>query len=303
MRVPSTGHTGGVGMTFGEFVTLVLKGSIFLTVLAQGLNATLNDALYLLQRPGQLLRALVSMNVIMPIVAMALSMAYDFAPAVQIALVALALSPVPPIFPNKGFKAGGRASYTIGLLVAIGLLSIIVVPIAAEIVSVAFQKPTYINPSVIARVISISVLLPLSAGIAVRYFAPQFAARFAKPLSTIAMTMLVLGALPILFTSWPAIMSLVGNGTVLAIVIFVLIALATGHLLGGPDPDDRTVLALSTAARHPAIALAMAHTYAPGNKLVLAAVLLYLLVNTIVSIPYMNWRKRQHAGLEGMARA
>ncbi len=290
-------------MSIATLIPLVLKASIFLAVFALGLNATLNDALYLLRRPGHLIRALVAMNVIMPIVAMALSMAYDFTPAVQISLVALALSPVPPIFPNKGFKAGGRSSYTIGLLVAIGLLSIIVVPVAAEIVRTAFGKPTYLSPSLIAKVVFMSVLLPLSAGIAVRYFAPQLAERFAKPLNSIAMIILILGVLPILFTAWPAITSLVGNGTILAFVIFVIIALVTGHLLGGPDPDDRTVLALSTAARHPAIAMAMAHAYAPDNKLVLAAVLLYLLVNTIVSIPYMNWRKRQHAGLAGMARA
>jgi BASS family bile acid:Na+ symporter len=290
-------------MSIATLIPLVLKASIFLAVFALGLNATLNDALYLLRRPGHLIRALVAMNVIMPIVAMALSMAYNFTPAVQISLVALALSPVPPIFPNKGFKAGGRSSYTIGLLVAIGLLSIVVVPVAAEIVRTAFGKPTYLSPSLVAKVVFMSVLLPLSAGIAVRHFAPQIAERFAKPLNTIAMIILILGILPILFTAWPAITSLVGNGTILAFVIFVIIALATGHLLGGPDPDDRTVLALSTAARHPAIAMALAHAYAPDNKLVLAAVLLYLLVNTIVSIPYMNWRKRQHAGLAGMARA
>ena len=38
--------------------------------------------------------------------------------------------------------------------------------------------------------------------------------------------------------------------------------------------------------------LAIAHSSLPGDKTVLAAVLLYLLVSAMASIPYVNWRKR-----------
>jgi BASS family bile acid:Na+ symporter len=81
------------------------------------------------------------------------------------------------------------------------------------------------------------------------------------------------------------------------------LGLAVGHLFGGPNPEDRTVLALSTATRHPGVALAIAGANAPGgNKTVLAAVLLYLIVNAIVSIPYVNWRKhRQQTRLAAAA--
>jgi BASS family bile acid:Na+ symporter len=52
--------------------------------------------------------------------------------------------------------------------------------------------------------------------------------------------------------------SLVGNGTILALGAFTLAGLAAGHLLGGPNRDDCTVLALATASRHPGVALAIA---------------------------------------------
>jgi bile acid:Na+ symporter, BASS family len=81
--------------------------------------------------------------------------------------------------------------------------------------------------------------------------------------------------------------------------VFVLIGLAAGHLLGGPDPDDRTVLALSTATRHPGVAIAIANANFPGGKLAVAAVLLYVLVSAVVSIPYLNWIKRRHAAAAG----
>ena len=74
-----------------------------------------------------------------------------------------------------------------------------------------------------------------------------------------------------------------------------LVGLAIGHLLGGPAPENRTSLAISTASRHPGIALALAQANFPAEKLVLAALLLYLLINAIVSIPYILWAesKRQ----------
>ncbi len=286
-------------MDLAALILLVLKASIVLTVFGLGLHATLEDALYLLRRPSELLRSLLSMNVIMPIVAVALALAFNFHPAVELALLALAVSPVPPILPKKGFKAGGRASYTIGLLVSAALLAIILVPIAVDLVGRVFEKSAHMEPAVVAQLVLMTVLLPLAAGIAVRHFAPQLAEKIARPLSLVATIMLAVGALPILFTAWPAITSLIGNGTIISIAVFVIIGLAVGHLLGGPDPDDRTVLALSTASRHPGIALAIASANSPGNKLVMAAVLLYLIVNAIVSIPYLNWRKRHHAGVAG----
>jgi BASS family bile acid:Na+ symporter len=100
-----------------------------------------------------------------------------------------------------------------------------------------------------------------------------------------------------LFTAWLAMVSLVGNGTIVAIVAFSLVGLVVGHLLGGPDSDDCAVLALATASRHPGVALAIASANFPGEKVVPAAVLLYLIVSAIVSIPYLTWRRRPHGGI------
>jgi len=94
---------------------------------------------------------------------------------------------------------------------------------------------------------------------------------------------------PVLFSAMPQVLSLIGNGTLLALAAFVLFGLAIGHLLGGEDESNRTVLALSTASRHPGVAIAFAHANFPQQKLAMAAVLLYLLVSVIVSVPYLSW--------------
>ncbi len=288
-------------MSLATLIPLVLKASIVLNVIGLGLNASAQDATYLFRRPNQLLRSLLAMHVVMLLCATVLAVNFDLHPAVKIALVALAVSPIPPLLPKKTLKAGGEASYAIGLVVAAAVLAIVIVPVAVELLGRAFGKPTHMSPGAVALIVLSTVLVPLAVGIAVRSLAASFAERIARSVSLGATVLLIASALPILFTAWPALVSLTGNGTIVALAGFVLVGLAVGHLLGGPDPEDRAVLALSTACRHPGIALAIAHASFPGQKLVLAAVLLYLLVSAIVSIPYLAWRR--HAGSVGAVEA
>jgi bile acid:Na+ symporter, BASS family len=69
-----------------------------------------------------------------------------------------------------------------------------------------------------------------------------------------------------------------------------------GHVLGGPEPDNRPVLALATASRHPAVALAIAHANFPEQKLAAAEVFLYLILSSILSALYLSWIKRKGTG-------
>src|SRR5262249_45301908 len=101
--------------------------------------------------------------------------------------------------------------------------------------------------------------------------------------------------LPIVIFERKAIVSLIGDGTLIAMAIFVIVGLVAGHFLGGPVRENRTALALSTATRHPGIAFAIAHANFPQQKLAIAAIGLYLIVNAIATLPYMVWTKRQRA--------
>jgi BASS family bile acid:Na+ symporter len=275
-------------------ILLMAQAAIVLTVFALGLSASPQDAIYLFRRPGQLLRSLLSMNVVMPLFAAAVNALFELRPAVEIALITLAVSPVPPLLPNKVLKAGGGASYTIGLLVAAALLAIVFVPLIADLVGSSLGRPAQMSPIAIAKVVGITVLAPLAVGMLVRRVAPGFSERIAKPISMAASILLVISLLPILFIAMPTIVSLVGNGTLAAVVAFVILGLAAGHLLGGPEPQHRTVLALATSSRHPGIAVAIASVNFPEEEQVFAAILLYLLVNAIVSVPYVIWRSRRH---------
>jgi BASS family bile acid:Na+ symporter len=282
-------------MDLASLLPLVIKASILFMVLGLGLNASWHDTLYLLRQPRLLARSLLSMYVIMPLVAAGLVVAFDLPLAVKIALVALAVSPVPPVLPKKQLKAGGHAPYAISLLVVMAALSIVIVPVAVSWFTAAFDRTGEIAPLAVAKVVLASVLAPLAVGLALRPWVPTFATRVAGPVALLGTMMLALSALPLAYAAWPDIRALFGNGTVLIIAAMAAIGLAIGHGLGGPQADDRTVLALSTTSRHPAVALAVAVAVGAQSKPGLAAVLLYMIVAILVSVPYVIWRKRQAA--------
>ena len=205
------------------------------------------------------------MYVVMPLVA-GIAAAFDLGLLVKVVLIALAISPVPPVLPKKVATGGGRASYAAGLLVTAALLGIVFVPLAVNIAGWAFAREAHIATTTVARIVAISVLLPLGAGIVVRRLVPALAARIAGPISVGATVLLFAVALLLVVNAWSSAIAPIGNGRVLAITAFVVIGLGVGHVLGGPDPEDRTVLALATACRHPGVALATTTTHLPDEE-------------------------------------
>jgi BASS family bile acid:Na+ symporter len=270
-------------MNLEALILLVLKISIVLNVFALGLKATFADATYLFRHPRELGRAFLSMNVLTPLLALVLVLTFNLHPAVKIALVALSVSPVPPFFPKKALKVGGKDDYSVGLLVVTSVLAIIVIPITMEIFERIGVVPLHMPARSVAALVATTVLAPLLVGIALRAVAPTLVERAAKPVGILANVLLVLSVLPVLFGSIPTILSLIGDGTLLSFTGFALLGYIFGYLLGGPEPENRRVLALATTSRHPAIAIAIAHANFPQQKLAVPAIVLYLIVSGIVT--------------------
>jgi len=199
-------------------------------------------------------------------------------------------------------KAGGTDSYVIGLHVAIGLLAIIFVPLAMQIIGLVRGVDLHMTIAPVAKVVFISVLIPLAVGIGVHKLAPALSERVAKPIAGISGIGVVVCIVAMWISAAPAMWSLIGNGTVIALLAFVLVGLAIGHLLGGPVPENRTSLAISTASRHPGVALLLAQANFPAEKLATAAVLLYLIVMAVGSIPYLVWTKGRKPQLENQVK-
>jgi BASS family bile acid:Na+ symporter len=282
-------------MTAQQIIMLAIQISLALIVFALGLQSRIRDVTGLLAQPGLLARSLAAMYVIVPAIVIAVCASLDLDHSLEVALIVLALSPVPPFLPGREVKAGGDASYAVGLLVIAALVSLVFVPVGVYLVSHLFGRSGAVAPGIVAKVVVTSIFVPLAAGVVVRWLAPTLSAKVARPLTTFAMLLLVVACLPVLYASRHALAGLIGNFSIVAIIVLTILAVLVGHWLGGPQPDDRTVLGLSAAMRHPGMAMALAHTLAPDDKLIPAAVLLIVLVAFIATIPYAKRRARVHA--------
>jgi len=279
-------------MTAVALILPAVKASLAMTVFAVSLNARPSDATYLLRHPSLLLRSFVAMNVVMPFVALWFTMVFSLSPAVKLALITLAVSPVPPFLPGKAIKSGGDSAYTISLLTTMAALSIVVIPLTMAFFGALFGLPLSIRPTAIANIVANGILLPVAVGILTRWAAPLLADKLVKPVRIIASVMLVGGLIVIVKQAWPAMSAVVDDGTVFAIVGITVLGLAVGQTFGGPAREDRPVLALGTACRHPAVAITIASTMFPNEQLVGAAVIADLLIAAIVTLPYVRMSRR-----------
>jgi BASS family bile acid:Na+ symporter len=282
-------------MDLKQIVMLAIQVSILCIVLGFGMRATFADLLYVLRRPGLLVRSILAVFVMMPVVAVILTRMFEFRPAVEIALIALSISPLPPLLLKKQIKSGGHASFGLGLMAILALLSIVAAPLALEILERVFGRPLSIEPGTVASVIVKSVLAPLLGGMVIRAVFPAISERLERSLTIVGKVLLTVGLLILLAVTLPAVGQLIGNGTILAIVVFTVAGLTIGHFLGGPDQNDSIVLALATACRHPAIALTVAGPNFPDRQFG-GTILLCLLVNAIATIPYLALQKRKTTG-------
>ncbi len=274
-----------------ELISLTLTGSLAAVVLSVGLDARVSDLLYFVRNPIKFVLAFVAICVVAPVTAVAMTGVFPLREASLAGIVLMAVSPVPPFVPSKGLKVGGDKAYAYSLYVTFALLSVITVPVSVAILGRVYGSSVAIGPAAIAELILTSVVAPVAIGMTLRAIFPAMAAKAAPLVSKIGLGLAVLVALLLFVKAWSAIVQAAGDGTIAAIVIIVAAALAGGHLLGGPQREDRTTLAVASATRHPGMALLIANANFTDAR-VTAVVLLFLLVGVAAGMPYQMWAKR-----------
>ena len=277
----------------------ILTASILLLVFSLGARATFADATSLfrswLAPPHRLVRALAAMYVVVPVVAACMGLLLNLAGPVRVALLAVAVAPIPPILPGKQLKGGGSREHAFGLLVAVSLCAVVLVPIVVGLLGHVFGMASSFGPAQVASLIGTTILIPLVAGLTLRQFVPGWAPRVATWASRLGTVMLAVCVVLVLYEARHVIGGLIGDGSLLAIAVLAAIAIGAGHWLGGPEPSERSNLAIASAMRHPGIAIAVATANDPGEPRVGAAVLLYVLVATVLTSLYVVATRRRHA--------
>src|SRR5262245_47557440 len=132
-------------MDIKQVIVLALQIAIIGTVFKFGLSSTLDDVLYVWRRPSLLVRSFLPVLVIMPVLVVAVVKAFDLRTDVEVVLVALSLSPVPPLLPRKVNKAGGSASFGLGLMLWLAVGAIVAIPLSIRGLDLVSERPIVVE--------------------------------------------------------------------------------------------------------------------------------------------------------------
>lgn len=266
--------------------------SLFVVFLGYGLTAQVADVTHLLRLPDLLTRSLLAVLLIAPVTATVLVGVLDLPPQVAIALVTLALSPLPPLLPRRGENAGGHVQYGLGLVLILAVLALPVICVATPLIGHVFGRQYVASTWSPAELMLISVVAPLVAGMAIRSRRPALADRIRGPIERVQRWAMPVAAVILLIDAAPSMWKLLGQTALIAMVLFVGSMFLVGHVLGGPERESSAVLAFASSCRHPAIALTIASADSP-NADEHGAVALYGLITAVLAALYVYWMRRR----------
>ena len=270
--------------------------TVFTLMLAIGVNQPLANLLSLWRQPAELVRAFVAIVVVVPIVVAVLLSVFDLPAGITTGLVLLAASPGAPLTTKRSKAAGADLSYVSTVQLAMALLAVIMTPLILSVFYAIFELDIErISPTGVARQIALVTFLPVLIGILLRKFAPVLVGKISRPLDKLAdlLFLALVAALIIALVASPDLRSLllIGWPAVIAVLLMAVLALATGHFLGGPRNDRKGGLAIACLARNIGLALFIAEA-ADSAHTVIPALLAYMLIGSAVAIPYSIWTKK-----------
>ena len=283
-------------MTLGGTVpealmTVVAAATVFSVMFVIGLGIVPREFRWVWQHSGLVAKGLFSVLIAVPALALVVARAFDLARPVEIGILLMAISPGAPVALPPTLSAGGHPTLAPARDIHVGVVAGVSMPVWIALLNEVYAGHATIDPTQLARQVFTAQLLPLGLGILIRYRRPTAAAWLESKLARIATGLLLLLAVLAIIDIGQVVVN-AGPRIVLAIATVTAIALAAGHLLGGPDPATRTAVAISSAIRNPGLALLVATLNAAPPEIT-ATVLAYLIVSAVAVIPYVAWRRRR----------
>jgi predicted Na+-dependent transporter len=275
-------------------LSIVAVATVFAVMLDLGLAIVPGEFRWVLQRPAILARGLFAVLVAVPALAWLVARCFDLARPAEVGIMLMAIAPGAPFALRRSLGAGGHRAFAPALQIMVAVLAVVSMPLSIAALDEYYGATATVSPQALARQVFVAQLLPLFLGMLAARVAPALTARVEPRLRKLSGMLLILLFAVVVIDIWQPVLH-AGGRVALAAATTTLLAIAVGHLLGGPDAATRTATAISSAARNPGLALFVA-TINNASPAIEATVLAYLIVSAATLIPYVAWRKHAAAG-------
>lgn len=265
-----------------EILAVIMNLSVLVFVitsmLAMGLNLTVKQIVEPLRNTRLVILALIANFILVPILAYLIISVIPLEQGLATGLILMATAAGAPFLPKLAQAAKGNLALAVGLMVLLMVVTIIYMPIVLPLLLQGVE----VNPWDIAKSLIIMMLVPLAIGLFIkaRY---ESTAESLQPhmsqTSTVAIAILMVTGIVLNFS---AIVGVIGTGAIIAILVFLVVALILGYFLGGAESGTRSVLGLGTAQRNLSAALVVAAQNFADDPNVLTMILVAGLVGLVL---------------------
>jgi BASS family bile acid:Na+ symporter len=238
----------------GTLANLSLLVFVIGSMASLGLSLKMGQIVQPLKNVRLVVSALGVNFVLVPIVAYLITLIFPLDEALRIGLILLATAAGAPFLPKLAQVAKGNVAFSVGLMVLLMVVTILYLPIVLPLLLGDVQ----VSPWDIAQSLIVMMLIPLAIGLLINWRYEEMAARIQPTFGQASnIALLVLGVLGLVLNSKDMI-GLVGSWGILAGIVFILVSLVIGYLLGGSEGEIKSVMGLGTGQRNISAALVVA---------------------------------------------
>jgi predicted Na+-dependent transporter len=216
------------------------------SMLSMGLSLTVSQIIQPLRNTRLVIMALAANFVIVPAVAFALSRIIPLDQSVQIGLLLLGTAAGAPFLPKLAQIAKANVAFSVGLMTILIIVTIVYLPIVLPLLLPGVE----VDAGKIALTLIVTMLVPLLIGLVIKARYEGVAGELEPVMAQISTISLALLLVLMLGLNISNVIDLFGTGAIIATVLFIVISIAAGYLLGGPRTDTRQVLALGSGQRN-----------------------------------------------------
>lgn len=224
------------------------------SMLSMGLSLTIKQIIEPLKNTRLVILALVANFVLVPLVAFIITIVLPLNEPAVIGLILLSTAAGAPFLPKLVEVAKGNIAFSVGLMVLLMVVTIVYLPLVLPLL----LGDVEVNPWDIAQSLIIMMLIPLAIGLFIRARYEEAAAKIQPTFAMAANIGILVLAVLGLVLNFDSMIALVGSFGILAGIIFIVVALVIGYLLGGSDPGIKSVMGLGSGQRNISAALVVA---------------------------------------------
>lgn len=267
---------------------------IVASMLGIGLQVSWKDIVAVLRKKGLLVWSLLANFVVIPILGLLLVRIFPMGREVAIAFVLLACAPGGISALQFTTQHKDDIALAGGIAFSLTFLSIFISPLLMTLF-LPQDLPIAVPYARASLFVLIFLLLPLIVGIAIHQNAAKLASKLAKPISLVGVLAFVAVVVLTMALKKEA-QSYITGETTLFMLLFIVCAMVIGWIMGGPQRENRGVLASASSMRNIALCLAIAMRSFPELNVVypLIAFTAYMIpANLIFTILFKVVGKRK----------